>query len=135
MSFSVLNILDIMEDSGEDDIRDALSAFSCPANLEIEDFARNKAIEFAKRKLSVSYIVFDNADSQIVGYFTLTHKALDIKGTNLSNTNRRKLGNVCAMLHVDFTGISILRFEKNEGACTLPCLELANDCRHLRGKF
>ncbi len=31
MSFSVLNILDIMEDSGEDDIRDALSAFSCPA--------------------------------------------------------------------------------------------------------
>jgi len=93
MSFSVLNILDIMEDSGEDDIRDALSAFSCPANLEIENFARNKAIEFAKRKLSVSYIVFDNADSQIVGYFTLAHKALDIKGTNLSNTNRRKLGN------------------------------------------
>ena len=39
---------------------------------------------------------------------------------------------VCAMLHVDFTGISILRFEKRKGACTLPCLELVNDCRHLR---
>ncbi len=35
MSFSVLNILDIMEDSGENDIRDALSAFSSPANLEM----------------------------------------------------------------------------------------------------
>ena len=37
--------------------------------------------------------MFDNLDSQIVGYFTLTHKAIDIKGENLSNTSRRKLSN------------------------------------------
>lgn len=93
MIFTVLNILDIIEDSGEDAIRDALSAFSCPLNKEIESFAREKAIDFAKRKLSITYIVFDNKDSQIVGYFTLTHKAIDISGSFLSNTSRRKLGN------------------------------------------
>jgi probable phosphoglycerate mutase len=38
---------------------------------------------------------------------------------------------VCAMLHVEFTGITILRFERREGACTLPCLELANDWKHI----
>ena len=93
MSYTVLNILDIIEDSGEDNIKEALSAFSCPLNTEIETFARSKAIDFAKRNLSISYIVFDNLDSQIVGYFTLTHKAIDIKGENLSNTSRRKLSN------------------------------------------
>ena len=93
MSYTVINILDIIEDSGEDNIKEALSAFSCPLNTEIETFARSKAIDFAKKKLSISYIVFDNLDSQIVGYFTLTHKAIDIKGDNLSNTSRRKLSN------------------------------------------
>ena len=93
MSYTVLNILDIIEDNGEDNIKEALSVFSCPINTEIETFARSKAIDFAKRKLSISYIVFDNLDSQIVGYFTLTHKAIDIKGLNLSNNTRRKLSN------------------------------------------
>ena len=93
MNYSILNILDIIDNGGEDSIREALSAFSCPLNIEIETFARDKAIDFANRKLSISYIVFDNADSQILGYFTLTHKAIDIKGTDLSNTSRKKLGN------------------------------------------
>ncbi|MCR5356885.1 MAG: histidine phosphatase family protein [Lachnospiraceae bacterium] len=39
---------------------------------------------------------------------------------------------VCAVLHMDFTGITILRMDNSAGAGTLPCLELANDCRHLR---
>ena len=91
MNYTVLNILDIIDDSEESMIKEALSAFSCPQNEEIEEYAREKAIDFAKRKLSISYIVFDNADSQIVGYFTLTHKAIDINGSDLSNTSRRKL--------------------------------------------
>ena len=38
---------------------------------------------------------------------------------------------VCAMLHIEFTGITILRMDKRKGPCTLPCLELANDFRHV----
>ncbi|MBO4909120.1 MAG: histidine phosphatase family protein [Lachnospiraceae bacterium] len=38
---------------------------------------------------------------------------------------------VCAMLHMDFTGITIVRFDKKAGKCTLPCLELANNARHI----
>ena len=37
----------------------------------------------------------------------------------------------CAMLHMNFTGVTILRFDKGLGACKLPCLELVNDVRHL----
>ena len=43
---------------------------------------------------------------------------------------------VCAMLHMEFTGITILRFDRHAGAGTLPCMELANDGRHIReGKY
>ena len=39
---------------------------------------------------------------------------------------------VCALLHMEFTGITILRMDKRIGPCTLPCLELANDGRHVK---
>ena len=39
----------------------------------------------------------------------------------------------CALLHLEFTGITILRLDRHPGMQTLPCLELANDGRHIRG--
>lgn len=41
------------------------SDFSCPKNLEIEHFVRKNAIEFAKRKISITYLIIDE-ESQIV---------------------------------------------------------------------
>ena len=49
------------------------------------------AIGFAKRKLSITYLILDDIDGEIVGFFTLTHKAIEIKNDNISNTTRRKL--------------------------------------------
>ncbi len=40
----------------------------------------------------------------------------------------------CALLHLEFTGITILRLDRHPGSKALPCLELANDARHLRGE-
>ena len=45
------NILDMIENSGENELSNDLSAFSSPLNPEIEGFIREKAIDFAKRKL------------------------------------------------------------------------------------
>lgn len=43
---------------------------------------------------------------------------------------------VCALLHMEFTGITILRFDRKKGASTLPCLELGNDGKHIiAGKY
>ena len=39
----------------------------------------------------------------------------------------------CGLFHLEFTGITILRLDRHPGAQALPCLELANDARHLRG--
>ncbi len=41
--------------------------------------------------MSVTYLVFDENDGQILGYFTLAHEAIEVKNDNISNTIRRKL--------------------------------------------
>ena len=72
-SNTVINILDMLDSIGEDAVKEIISDFSCPLNNEIEYFLFNNAIDFAKRKMSVTYLVFDEIN-RLTGYFTLTHK-------------------------------------------------------------
>ena len=39
----------------------------------------------------------------------------------------------CGLFHIEFTGITVIRLDRNPGAMRLPCLELANDGRHIQG--
>ena len=39
----------------------------------------------------------------------------------------------CGLFHIEFTGITVIRLDRNPGRQTLPCLELANDGRHIHG--
>ena len=39
----------------------------------------------------------------------------------------------CGLFHLEFTGITIIRLDRKPGKQALPCLELANDGRHIRG--
>ncbi len=105
----IMNILDVLEYDGEENLNNRLSAFSCPANMEIDHFLKANALNFAKRKLSVTYLIFDETDGQILGYFTLAHKAIEIKNDNLSNTTRRKLS-AHAILDSDTNSFTVSAF-------------------------
>ena len=39
----------------------------------------------------------------------------------------------CGLFHLEFTGITVIRLDRRPGSRTLPCLELANDARHIHG--
>ena len=91
MNLQTINILDELKDDDEIKLMEDLSLFSCPINPAIENFIKNRAIDFARRKLSITYLVIDSKDGQILGYFALTHKAVLIPNVGLSNTSRRKL--------------------------------------------
>lgn len=93
MNSEISNILDLVEIVGEDRVKGILSDFSCPKNTEVENFLRNNALQFAKEKIAITYLVF-NEDGEFVAYFTLTHKALEIDGTDLSNGVKSKLKKV-----------------------------------------
>ena len=88
--FDTINILDMLGAIGEAELQKCLSDFSCPVNPEIEQFVVNNAIEFAKKKLSVTYFVV-NEHGKIAAVFTLAHKAVEIGSANLSNSKQKKI--------------------------------------------
>lgn len=88
--YMVFNILDMGNAIGETNLKELLSDFYCPRNEEIENFVKNNAYEFARKKLSVTYLVV-NEDNYIVAIFTLAHKAIEVSDENLSNSKRRKI--------------------------------------------
>ena len=88
--YCAVNILDMIEAIGEDELRVILSDFSCPINPEIETFVKKNAIDFAKRKISITYLVLDNA-GDILSIFALTHKALYVSCDKLTYKSKEKL--------------------------------------------
>lgn len=89
-NFQVINILDMIESVGEDEVKSILSEFSCQKNPEIENFVKKSAIDFAKKKMSITYLVVDATES-VRAIFTLTHKAIELTNENLSNTMRKRI--------------------------------------------
>ena len=64
MSLAVENILGIIDRDGEEELALDLSSFSCGVNDEIQTFLTDKAIEFARKKMSITYLVSDDEDSE-----------------------------------------------------------------------
>lgn len=96
MEFPFVNLMDLIESTEDESVVEAaLSVFSCQKNEDIEYFLKNKkrAIDFAKRKVAMTYIVLDD-DGNILGYFTITNKAVDISPANLSKSSLKKLKNL-----------------------------------------
>lgn len=89
-NYNVVNILDMRESLGEKRVVDVLQQFYCAKNLEIEKFVKNNAIDFAKKKISITYLVVDGF-LNIISMFVLTHKALSIRDVNISSTAKKKI--------------------------------------------
>lgn len=92
--FNVVRIMDLVESIGENSVKEILSDFSCEyeegnRNAEVEEFLQKNAIEFSRRKMSITYLVMDD-ELQVYGYFTLTHKPIVIQDTVLNSRNTRK---------------------------------------------
>lgn len=89
-NFVPVNIVDMLEAIGENELQLLLSEFSCPLNPDIEHYLVHNAIEFAKKKTTMTYLVFDEFDA-LVGYFAITHKPISIDNSMLTNTSRKKI--------------------------------------------
>lgn len=100
MAFVVWNILDMLELSDEGSVKVMLSDFSCNKEIEgkfvnlnpdIEHFIKVNAIQFAREKKSITYIVGDEEDGAVLGYFTIAHKSVDVPVVGLSNTTIKRM--------------------------------------------
>ncbi len=84
----------MVEELGEDEAKAILLNFSCPYNTDVERFLHRTAIEFARQRLSVTYLVFASykAELRLIGYFTLSNKIISISQKVLSNSQRKRYG-------------------------------------------
>lgn len=89
-NYTAVNILDMIDSIGEDKVNRILSDFSCPKNDEIEAFVKKNALDFAKKKMSVTHLVV-NEQGELAAIYTLAHKAVEISDAGLSSSIRRKL--------------------------------------------
>ena len=88
--YEAVNILDMLNAIGEDAVKNILSDFSCPKNFEIESFVKQNALEFAKRKMSITYLVIDE-EGQLAAIFALTHKAVQLTNEGLNAQYTEKI--------------------------------------------
>ena len=95
MTLTSWNILDLIAGVGEETVSMMIEPFSCiksvdgeerNLNPDIERFLKENAIQFAKEKKSITYLVGNEATGDILGYFTLAHKAVVIPANGLSKT-------------------------------------------------
>ena len=95
MISNVISIENMIESYGEEATIELLSSFSCvrdgvQKNEEVETFVKKNVIDFFRRKLAVTYLVFDD-DSDFVGVYTLAHKAIDIPADRLNAKLKNKV--------------------------------------------
>ncbi|RRK33868.1 hypothetical protein EBB54_22785 [Schaedlerella arabinosiphila] len=93
MGYIELNLLEMLGAYGEDKLQAILSRFMCPQNADVENFIQSKAIDFARQRLAMTYLVFsDEASPELAGYFTLANKFVSITGNALSKTLQKRIG-------------------------------------------
>ena len=91
-----INLNDMIEELGEERTKNILSSYSCPVNFDVENFLKNKSIEFSKRGFAKTYLVFwqseDQTEKHLIGYFTLASKVLSVNKDSVSKNVSKKLG-------------------------------------------
>ena len=94
--YKIINLRVMLEELGEDSVREILSSFSCPLNKDVEQFMRSKAIDFAAQGWSQTHLVMASYKQSpvMVGYLTLANKYISISAKmfqSRSSTLRRRI--------------------------------------------
>ncbi len=88
------NLSQMLDTLGTEAVKELLSSFSCPLNLDVQDFLLNKAIEFSKQGLAATHLVFASykGETVLVGYYALTNKVFTVRKTaKLSSKLRSRI--------------------------------------------
>jgi len=79
---------------GEAVVKEQLSSFCCPQNLDVQDFLHNKAIPFARQGISATHLVYTSFQGSpvMVGYYALANKVFVVRNpSNHSETLKKRL--------------------------------------------
>ena len=103
---SVINICDLLSSDQEELLRAYIATYSCETerdgvrrslNPDIERFLSNNAIQFARMKTGITYLVIDEEDGALLAYFSLAHKPLEIPEDGLPRKVKDKVKRFSAL--------------------------------------
>lgn len=91
--YQEVNLKNLIQIVGEDRAKAILSDFSCPQNLDVEMFIRQKAIPFAQQSLAATHLVFASYKGKVVliGFYSIATKQFSIKKSILSRKLRDRI--------------------------------------------
>lgn len=91
--YKLINISNLVKEMGEDAVKDVLSTFSSPRNVDIEFFLKDKAIEFSKHGIAATHLVFASHENEtaLIGYFALATKYITVSKKKLSNNMKKRV--------------------------------------------
>lgn len=86
-----INLKEMIEQIGENKVKNILSDFSCPLNPDVEYFIKHTAIEFSKQGIASTYLIMASYQKEyvLVGYFALANKIFCIDKDCLPNRKWR----------------------------------------------
>lgn len=90
-SFRIVGVEDLLSGGGESAVREAIGDFSCRYNPEIDGYLRDCAVDFTRKSMTITHLVFDAATSLCVGYFALAHKPVAFRAEGMSATQRKRM--------------------------------------------
>lgn len=100
LTASIIYVNDLLASNQEELLKAYIATFSCEKendgikislNPDIEGFLNNNAIQFARMKIGVTYLVVDEDDGALLAYFSLAHKPLEIPADGISRKIRDKV--------------------------------------------
>ncbi len=91
--YTQINIKNMLTELGEDRVKSVLSEFYCPMNKDVEDFLKNKAIEFSKQDITRTYIIMASYKDKpvLVGYYAICNKYFFVDNKALSSNLKKRI--------------------------------------------
>ena len=125
-----ITLSELLKYDTEENIKNKfLNNFKSLENNDIEKFLHNRAIEFEKKSVSTTHLVFNN--KKLVGYLSLSNKSLILskeRFEKLSNSRKKKLmqsGQILENGHIIVNSYLIGQLGKNYNLSSK---------KHIRGK-
>ena len=93
MKYTVVNLINLINEIGETETKSVLSNFNCSLAPDVEEFIREKAVDFSQRGWAQTHLVFTmrKKDLVLVGYFTLALKIITVPAGNISKSVQKRI--------------------------------------------
>lgn len=86
--------MDVVRQFGEEEVKEILSNFSCPRNLDVEKFIREDAIAFRKKRQSITYLVFSLQEMKLAGFYSIAIKPVTIPAAAISKSLAKRAARI-----------------------------------------